>query len=167
MRWDMIKQMKVLLFDYLKTAYKPVRQGILRDEGSCHQYTARMNLTGRLLKLPDEKFLAAIRPTDLQTCLCSDSNHKSKLYFYPSCCYRAYHADCYLEFFYEQISKKKKNHYCKYCKDDKSVMFSVINYEEMKVTVKKKAFCRLFLHCDALFERQLSMDDNGNIGQRR
>ena len=42
-----------------------------------------------------------------------------------------------------------------------------VNYEEMKVTVKKKAFCRLFLHCDALFERQLSMDDNGNIGQRR
>lgn len=133
MRWDVIKEMKKLLYDYIKTAYFTARIEIQRTGGFIKEAAARVYLTGRLLRLPDAKFVAAIRPTELQTCLCSDSNHKSKFCFYPSCCFRAYHADCYLEFFFEQINKKKKNHYCKYCKDSENVMCSVIDYDNMKV----------------------------------
>ena len=133
MRWDVIRIMKQLLPQYIHATFKSVQLEIQRFEGSSGPEQARIFYTKRLLGLNDKMFQASIRPSEDQTCICHDSEHKTKFHFYPSCCFRAYHADCYLEYLYDQIGKKKKNHYCKHCRDTDEVILGVIDYDAMTV----------------------------------
>ena len=133
MRWDVIRIMKRLLPNYIQTTYKTVQNEIRRFEGSSAPETARIYYTQLLFELNDKMFQTAIRPTDIHTCLCHNIEHKTRFHFYPSCCFRAYHADCFFEYLFQQIGKKKKNYYCKHCRDRDGVILGVIDYDAMKV----------------------------------
>ena len=80
-----------------------------------------------LLALSKNKLEAAIIPTDGVNCFCGKKNHKSVFSFVPSCCYRSYHADCYIEEFCLQIATNDDIYYCSSCKKQENVYLGVQN----------------------------------------
>ena len=83
--------------------------------------------TQDLLAMPKDKLESAIFPPNGVNCFCGDKKQTSLFSFVPSCCYRSYHADCYIEEFCLQIATNEDIYYCSSCKKQEGVYLGVQN----------------------------------------
>ena len=86
-----------------------------------------------LLALSDTKFEAAIKPQNADFCVCGKKGHKEKYCFNPSCCYRTYHPECYMDFLWNQLSSQGGYILCPYCDGGKNFVMGISQVEIMSV----------------------------------
>ena len=84
-----------------------------------HQDT-RIEYTTQLLSLNEETFDSVILSKEGKKCFCSNKLRNSQIYIMPSCCFRAFHVDCYIRYIWSQFRlNKKKRRFCIDCKEPK------------------------------------------------
>ena len=116
-RWDAIKKFRERAIPYIKETYEMLKAGLIAHGFFEYHLEKRMRYTFQLLSLSEDNFSAVIMSKEGKKCFCSNRLRNTQNYIMPSCCFRAYHVDCYLRFLWSQFKLKKKHRsFCIDCK---------------------------------------------------
>ena len=138
-RWDAIKKFRPLAISYLKNIYESQKaEHVAHNIFEPHDDT-RMEYTYRLLSLSEENFKSVLMSHESKKCFCSDKFRETENYFIPSCCFRAYHADCYMHFIWLQLRKRKKakRYFCFNCRNHEKIILGALDANSLHL---KKVF---------------------------
>ena len=95
-RWDAIKKYRERAIPYIKETYGMLKAGLLAHGFFEYHFETRMRYTYQLLSLSEDNFSAVIMSKEGKKCFCSNRLRNTQKYIMPSCCFRAFHVDCYL-----------------------------------------------------------------------
>ena len=143
-RWLSILKFRELLIPYINEDWEKVKAMSVVAEfgkdtgGDFHKNHIEkdeqlVDFTRSLLALSDKKFKAAILPEEKEFCLCNKKDRKTTHYFLPSCCHRTYHADCYLSFMWDEVSKSFHKRLCRFCPQHNLNVLGVLLPETLSI----------------------------------
>ena len=138
-RWDAIKKFRQLAIPYIKNTYESQKAQLVAHKNFEHHYDTRMEYTYRLLSLSEENFKSVLMSHESKKCFCLDKFRETDNYFIPSCCFRAYHADCYMHFIWLQLKKKKnaRRYFCLECRNHGKIILGALDGKSLNL---KKVF---------------------------
>ena len=118
-RWCFIKEFRKLLPQYIEEEFTNY---FVKCDINPKDYN-HMKYTNQLLSLPEDKLEFAVVPQNRVNCICGNEKHKTSFIFVPSCCFRTFHADCYLKHFCSQLTTNADEiYFCNECKKSKDIL---------------------------------------------
>ena len=129
-RWLFLMQMHKILPSYVDEEF--LNLVYIRDtDENDHNH---MDYSRQFFGLTEDKLKAAVTPRNDVNCLCGDKNHKTTNIFIPSCCFRSYHADCYIKQFCKQITTNQEHIcFCDLCKASSKVLLGIQDTEATNI----------------------------------
>ena len=149
LRWLFLLKMQKILPLYIDDAVKQRANKQVSDDNE----KQHMVYTREFFGLIEEELSEAVDPKDNVNCTCGRKEHKSTNIFIPSCCFRSYHADCYMEHLCMQISENPINFYaCNSCDSVSGTLLGVQDHEATNIEAihnfaetKKEIFKQIML----------------------
>jgi len=123
-RWDAIKKFRKLAIPYVRENFEMFKAEMVANNFFESHLDTRIDYTTQLLSLSEDNFSAVIMSKEGKKCFCSNRLRNTQNYIMPSCCFRAFHVDCYLRFIWSQLKlKKKQRSFCIDCKQTSKECF--------------------------------------------
>ena len=139
-RWDAIKKFRQLAIPYIKDTYESYKAELVANRNFEDHYDTKIEYTCRLFSLSEENFKSVLMSHESKKCFCRNKFRETDNYFIPSCCFRAYHSDCYMHFIWLQLKKRKKGakrYFCQDCRNNEKLFIGVLDARSLHL---KKVF---------------------------
>ena len=130
LRWSLLLKMQNILPQFIYDAFKQnVDKKVSDDNDKQH-----LVYTRQFFGLIEDELSEAVVPQDNVNCTCGKKEHKTTNIFIPSCCFRSYHADCYIEQQCIQIKENRKIMLaCESCESGSGTLLGVQDHEATNV----------------------------------